>query len=622
MGTIKDKIKKQDKEERAYKKMLDFGWTPEQASGIVGNLVWESNLDTTVLGTADDKGSKGIAQWHSGRLKTLQNRYGSNWTDLDNQLEFVNWELNNTHKKAGDKLRKSKGVYNTGRVVSDDYEIPKDKWVVNEKRQNVVYDIHRKYSGSPLTDQDRADMLKGTASRAISNYNATQQVTTDNTNFETPQISTNLASVPDAPEKDEVAQAKQELQQKQNEENFINDLYAQRQEEEQVVQQQPKAKVPQANVLERYAQIENFVDEPITAQQGGDLKIMMQSILEPKNKNISTFNMFPKAVIAKGFDKPYFPPRPTLSIEDNRKINATTGKTINPNVDLTSGKYDKDTIKKIIISANKYGVDPYTALSIGLQETGLGSTDSNVGHIIGKQDVKFDKNSNAIDDFVRVVKSKQDYANKLGIKNEDTIIQAYNGLGKIYPETEQNYHGYKMKKIYGVDVPKEGIDMRKNPLYGKRIIDLRDNVLKQNKELVNYVSELTPKVNYFTEGKEQTEYLPQFQQGGNIEVKDSKIQGKGAFTNSNFKKGDIIGLAHTNEQPSTDLGQYHNHSDNPNSENVKVGNERYLYALKSMKKGEEITVDYRKQPELEQPEDFAITEKEKAFLKLMQQYKK
>lgn len=379
MGTIKDKIKRQAKEERAYKKMLYFGWTPEQASGIVGNLVWESNLDTTVLGTADDKGSRGLAQWHSGRLKTLQNRYGANWTDLDNQLEFVNWELNNTHKKAGDKLRKSKGVYNTGRVVSDDYEIPKDKWVVNEKRQNVVYDIHRKYSGSPLTDQDRADMLKGEAQRAISNYNATQQVTTNNTNFETPQISTNLATVPDSPEKEEVAQAKQEVQQKQNEENFINALYPQQQEEEQVVQQQPKPQAPQANVLERYAQIENFVDEPILAQA---------------------------------------------------------------------------------------------------------------------------------------------------------------------------------------------------------------------------------------------------QQGGNIEIKPSKIQGKGAFTNNNFKKGDIIGLAHTNEQPSTELGQYHNHSDSPNSENVKVGNERYLYALKPMKKGEEITVDYRKQPELEQPEDFIITEKEKAFLKLMQQYKK
>jgi muramidase (phage lysozyme) len=101
----------------------------------------------------------------------------------------------------------------------------------------------------------------------------TQQVTTDNTNFETPQISTNLASVPDAPEKEEVVQAKQELQQKQNEENFINDLYDQRQEEEQVVQPQLRAQTPQANVLERYAQIENFVDESITAQmqQGGGI---------------------------------------------------------------------------------------------------------------------------------------------------------------------------------------------------------------------------------------------------------------------------------------------------------------------------------------------------------------
>jgi hypothetical protein len=45
-----------------------------------------------------------------------------------------------------------------------------------------------------------------------------------------------------------------------------------------------------------------------------------------------------------------------------------------------------------------------------------------------------------------------------------------------------------MKKIYGVPVPKEGINMKKNPLYGKQIMDLRDNVLNQNPEYVNYLN--------------------------------------------------------------------------------------------------------------------------------------
>lgn len=82
---------------------------------------------------------------------------------------------------------------------------------------------------------------------------------------------TNLASVPEAQEEPkEVISAKEELQQKQNEENFIADLYANAQQEEmpqpvQLVQPQ------QTNVLEKYAQIESFVDNP-NFQQGGTYK--------------------------------------------------------------------------------------------------------------------------------------------------------------------------------------------------------------------------------------------------------------------------------------------------------------------------------------------------------------
>jgi len=230
MGLIKDKIKQQNKEEYAYKKMLSYGWTPDQAAGIVGNLIRESNLNTTILGTADTKGSKGIAQWHSGRLETLQNKYGSNWTDLDNQLDFVNWELNNTHKKAGDKLRTAQGVYNTGRIVSDDYERPKVKFNADTKRQNLVLNTYKKLSGSSLTDSDQQQFLKGTAQRAIDSYApATNEIPITYT----PEVS-NLVSIIDMPtlapenETEAVQKAKEELNTKQqeqiNQQRFIQDL--------------------------------------------------------------------------------------------------------------------------------------------------------------------------------------------------------------------------------------------------------------------------------------------------------------------------------------------------------------------------------------------------------------
>lgn len=271
MAGIGDKIKKQEDEKRAYGKMLSFGWTPEQASGIVGNLVWESRLDTSVLGTADDKGSRGIAQWHSGRLKTLQKRYGNKWTDLDNQLEFVNWELNNTHKKAGDKLRASRGVYDTGRVVSDDYEIPKDKWNVNKKRQAAVYDIHKKYSGLEITDADR--------------YSST-----DNTGYEgelyrpytPPSMIPTGGNVDVSIEenKEEIA-AKEKIDKVEQEQDILSAYFSQN-SQQQIQEQQQEYQQPQQQSLEisdQYAQVSQFVDAPIV-QQGGVIPVSSRGVYD------------------------------------------------------------------------------------------------------------------------------------------------------------------------------------------------------------------------------------------------------------------------------------------------------------------------------------------------------
>jgi hypothetical protein len=260
MSTITDRIARQKREEHSYKKMLSFGWTPEQASGIVGNLKYESNLETTREGDVGYKGgsSFGIAQFRGNRLQKLKEMYGKDWTDLDNQLDFVNWELNNTHKKAGDRLRQVKGVYNTGRVMSDDYEIPAKKWNSNDDRQRAVFDLHQKYSGVALTDEDRA------------NFNKKKENTSSFTNFEMEENRGNLATVPDVEEKPEVAEAIKTLDSKQNEENFLKAMFSKQNEDFTVAE--PKKVVAQqiapTNIMETYAKIDNFVE----AQQGGAIE--------------------------------------------------------------------------------------------------------------------------------------------------------------------------------------------------------------------------------------------------------------------------------------------------------------------------------------------------------------
>lgn len=166
-----------------------------------------------------------------------------------------------------------------------------------------------------------------------------------------------------------------------------------------------------------------------------------------------------------------------LKIVDSRKTDPITKKNVQD-----SGRLNADAsteiINHIINAANKYGVDPYTALAIAHQETGLaagGDTEWNPFHLLDN------RADDLISDGMRQLKDKFEYARKLGKKDEADVIQAFNGYGKIGVGTE----GYG-KKFYGLDVT-QPLDMNKNPVYGKRIIDIRDNILKMNPEIVKLV---------------------------------------------------------------------------------------------------------------------------------------
>lgn len=184
---------------------------------------------------------------------------------------------------------------------------------------------------------------------------------------------------------------------------------------------------------------------------------------------------------------PLPPTYPLLSLQDKRQVRATTGEPINPNVDLISGKYDMNAMDNYMIYGKYHHLskeDLWNLAAIDMQERGWGMrSDGQPGHVLGRfgDAVSVDEN------FVLAYKEKMKTAKRLGIKDEAKKLQVYNGLGKIFPNTEQDYHGFKMKKVYGVPVPEEGISLKENPLYGKQIIDLRDNVLKQNETLQKYI---------------------------------------------------------------------------------------------------------------------------------------
>jgi LysM repeat protein len=101
---------------------LDQGWTPEQAAGLVANLQAESydHIDPA----AENSGAYGIAQWRGSRKRDFEREMGQpiKGSSLDDQLKFVQWELNNTEKRAGRLLKKATTAAEAAEIVDEFYE--------------------------------------------------------------------------------------------------------------------------------------------------------------------------------------------------------------------------------------------------------------------------------------------------------------------------------------------------------------------------------------------------------------------------------------------------------------------------------------------------------------------
>jgi len=100
------------------------GWTKAQATGIVANLQGESGVNLTPNLVGDGGKAFGIAQWHPDRQAIFQQVYGKpiQTASTQEQLAFVNWELNNTEAAAGVKIRATNNAADAARVTDQYYE--------------------------------------------------------------------------------------------------------------------------------------------------------------------------------------------------------------------------------------------------------------------------------------------------------------------------------------------------------------------------------------------------------------------------------------------------------------------------------------------------------------------
>jgi len=122
--------------QRAKGYLRELGWTNNQAAGLVGNFQQESgvNLDPGIV--SPDGTSYGIAQWTAPRQNIFKQTYGKpiQGTSLKEQLNFVNYELNNNEKAAGDALRKATTAREAALIVSNQYERPSASAANNARR--------------------------------------------------------------------------------------------------------------------------------------------------------------------------------------------------------------------------------------------------------------------------------------------------------------------------------------------------------------------------------------------------------------------------------------------------------------------------------------------------------
>jgi hypothetical protein len=113
-------------QERAMDYFVNKGLTPEQAAGIVGNLMQESRLKSDAYNAKE--GAYGIAQWRNDRLDGLKQfaaSQGKEISDINTQMDYILLELGTTQKQAGQMLLASKtpqeAAFNFGKY----YERPK-----------------------------------------------------------------------------------------------------------------------------------------------------------------------------------------------------------------------------------------------------------------------------------------------------------------------------------------------------------------------------------------------------------------------------------------------------------------------------------------------------------------
>ena len=120
--------------------LMGLGYSKSNASGIAGNLYTESKFNPQAIG--DNGTSFGLAQWHKSRWERLKNwsrERGLNINSFETQLKYIDWELNNTEKKAKSELLATTTPRDSAFAFAKYYERPQR---IAQERMNKAEEIY------------------------------------------------------------------------------------------------------------------------------------------------------------------------------------------------------------------------------------------------------------------------------------------------------------------------------------------------------------------------------------------------------------------------------------------------------------------------------------------------
>ena len=93
-----------------------------------------------------------------------------------------------------------------------------------------------------------------------------------------------------------------------------------------------------------------------------------------------------------------------------------------------------------------------------------------------------------------------------------------------------------------------------------------------------------------------------------FEFKQSKVQGKGIFATKDLDANKVLFETHKKTSGALEWINLipncsYNHSAKPNCHSLTLGDYKYLVTLRKIENREELLVDYKKDKDLEQPEE-------------------